>query len=562
MTLDGLQIGQLRALAWLKWRLFRNAMRSRRAALNSAASVAGTIAALALALMFALGIGFAAYALTDETNPAHPVAMRGGAVEPMLLLFGMLTAIFVMWGIVPVGMGGGNQFDPGRLLLYPVSPRKLFLIDLASELASLASIFAVPALLAIGIAAGLASGNFALSLAACVCAAAFGLALTKLFATTVNALMRARRGRGESLLALVGVVAAFSGVLMQQGMRLAAGAESFPTVLRLTPPGALAAALTEGARAGGETTYALSLATLVIYALAATWLTYRVAVRALNAGGDGRSRAVLAAQTRTPLKVGWRLPFASRVVSTVFEKELRYAMRNAQLRAMIVMPVVMTVALRLGISPRGGGGFGGSLPTLAPYLEGARAGLGVMYVFIVTSALTANCFGYDGAGMRALVLAPVPRRAILLGKNLSMLCVVAASAALVTIANQIVYRDLSPLSLLFAALAFLFDAGALFAFGNFFSVRFPKRMRFGKRTSASGLAGLLMIPVFLVIVAVPALSILAGWLAGSVVVEYVILAVFATLSVSAYVLLLNPQARELERRELDILGVVAARDED
>jgi hypothetical protein len=558
---ERLQIGQLRALAWLKWRLFRNRMRSRRAALNSAASVAGTLAALALALMFAAGTGFAAYALLDEAGHAHSVAPRGDAVEPMLLLFGMLSVIFMMWALVPLGMGGGSQFDPGRLLLYPVSLRQLFLIDLASELASLASIFAVPALLSIGIGAGLAGGNFARALAASACGAAFGLALSKLFATNVNALMRARRGRGETLLALVGVVMAFSGVLVQQGVRLAAGAKSFPTALRWTPPGALVTALTADARAGGGAAYALALATLAAYALTATWLTYRVALRALDAGGDGRGRAVLAAQARAPVKAGWQLPFGSQAVSAVFEKELRFAMRNAQLRSMILMPVLMTVVLRLSISSHHGG-LGGALPSVAPYLEGARAGLGVMYAFMVTSALVANCFGYDGAGVRAFVLAPVPRRAILLGKNLAMLCVISAAVVLVTAANQIIYRDLSPGSLLFAALAFLFDAGVLFASGNYLSVRFPQRMRFGKRTRSSGAAGLLMIPVFVAIVAVPALSILAGWAAGSVVVEYVILAAFATVSAAAYVLLLDAQARALERRELDILGVVAARDED
>ena len=558
---DGLQIEQLRALAWLKWRLFRNAMRSRRAALNSAASAAGTLAALSTSLVLCVGIGFAAYALLAEASAARGGAPGGDAVESMLLLFGLVTAIFVMWGIVPVGMGGGNRFDPGRLLLYPVRLRRLFLIDLASELASLASIFAVPALLAVGGGAGLAGGHLARALAASACAAAFGLALSKLFATTVAALMRARRGRGETLLALVGVVFAFSGVLMQQGARLAAGAKSFPKALRLTPPGALVAALTEGSRAGGGGVYALSLATLALYALAATWLTYRVALHALNRGGSGRSRAALAAQGSAPVKAGWRLPLASRAVSTVFEKELRYAMRNAQLRAMIVMPVVMTVALRLGLSPHRGG-FGGSLPSAAPYLEGARAGLGVMYAFMVTSALTANCFGYDGAGVRAFILAPVPRRAILLGKNLAMLCVIAAAALLVTAANQIIYGDLTARSLLFAALSFLFDAGLIFASGNYFSVRFPKRMRFGKRTSASGAAGLLMIPVFVAVVAVPALSILGGWAAGSVFAEYVILAAFAAVSAAAYVLLLDAQARELGHRELDILGVVAARDED
>jgi hypothetical protein len=557
------RFGQLGALAWLKWRLFRNALRKRRgAALNSAASIAGTILAIALSLLFAFGIGVAAYGLTDETNPLHPVAMRGGAVEPLLLLFGMLSIIFMLWAFVPLSMGSGSQFDPGQLLLYPISLRKLFLIDLLSELSSLASIFAVPAILAVGVGAGIAGDNMPGALVAALCAAAFGVALSKLFSTSVTSLMRRRRGRAETLVAIFSVVAAMSGILIQFGVRAVEGARSFPPVLRWTPPGAMVLALTSGLRAGGTETYALALATLAAYACAATFLTYRVALRSLNSsGGANRSRAALAARGRTPLKLGWQLPLVPVEVSTVFEKELRYAMRNAQLRTMMVMPVVMTVALRFAGSPRRTA-FAGLPLAFAPYVEGARAALGVFYVFAITSAITTNCFGYDAAGMRALILAPVARRHILAGKNLAMLVAMSVAAALVTIANQLIYGDMSVRALCFAALGFLFYAGGFFAFGNFFSVRFPKRLQYGKRMKASGMAGLLLLPVFLCGVAVPALAVLCGWLTQSILVEYVILASFALVAVVAYFLLLGRQARALERRELDILEAVARRDED
>jgi hypothetical protein len=553
---------QLRALAWLKWRLFRNAIRSRRGSLNSAASMLGTLAAVALALVFAAGIGVAAYGLVGETHPAHPAAMRGGAVEPLLLLFGLLSIIFMLWAFVPLSMGSGSRFDPGQLLLYPVSLRQLFLIDLLSELSSLASIFAVPALLAVGVGAGLASDDLPRSLLAALFAAAFGVALSKLFSTSIASLMRRRRGRGEMVVAIVSVIAAMSGIIIQYGARAAEGAKSFPVALRWTPPGALVSALTAGLRTGGGETYALALATLALYACAATFLTYRVAVGALNSsGGAGRSRAALAARGRTPVKLGWQLPLVPVEVSTVFEKELRYAMRNAQLRVMMIMPVVMTLLFRFAGAQRRSA-FAGLPLAFAPYVEGARAALGVFYVFAVTSAITTNCFGYDAGGMRSLILAPVARRHILAGKNLAMLVVMFASAALVTVANQVIYGDMSAQATTFAALGFLLYAGVFFAFGNFFSVRFPKRLQYGKRMKASGMAGLLLLPVFLCGISFPALAVLCGWLTQSIMVEYVILASFALIAVAGYFLLLGRQARALERRELDILETVARRDED
>ncbi|MCA1816761.1 MAG: hypothetical protein LC746_10215 [Acidobacteria bacterium] len=558
------QRAQLSALAWLKWRLFRNAMRGRGAALNSAASILGTLAALALAVLLALGLGFAAYALVGEASPAQRAALRHAATEPLLLLFGMLTFAYLMWALMPLSFGGANRFQPGALLLYPVSLRKLFLIDVLSELASLASIFAVPALFGVGVGAGVANGRLFSSVLAALFAAAFGLSLSKLFATTITVLMRSRRGRGETLLAILGIIMACSGILVQFGLRAVEGAKSYPPALRWTPPGALVSALTDGAREGGGIVYLLALATLAAYAFAATALTYRVAVGALNSsGGAGRSRAALSAQTdRSFVKTGWRLPLVPESVSAVFEKDARYVLRNAQMRMVVVMPVVMTLVLRFAGGARGGAAFAGLPPRYAPYVAGARAALSIFYVFAVTSGLTTNLFGFEGAGMRALVLSPVARRHVLLGKNLAALALVSFTSALVLVAVEVIYGGLTPGALGFGALAFLFYAGAFFAFGNSLSLRFPKRLRMGRRMGASGASGLLVLPFFLLVLAFPALAIFGAWLAGSALVEYVILGVFACASVSVYFALLAPQGRQLERRELDILEAVARRDDE
>lgn len=556
MSVDGIGAAQLGALVWLKWALFRNAMRSKRGAANRLASALTTAAALALSLVVAGGMGLAAYALAGEADAAGAAARRGEAFEPLLLLFGLALIIFLMWGLLPLSLGSSNQFDPGPLLLYPVSLRRLFLIDLLSETTSLASIFAVPSLLAVGLGAGLARGRVAQSLAAAAAGVVFGLALSKLLATAVVSLLRRKRARGETLLALLGLAGAFSGVIISRGVAAAERAERFPAILEWTPPGALTIALTHGE--GEHARYLAALAVLALYALAAVALTYRVAVRALNSGGGaGRAREVVSAAGETR-SAGWRLPFGSGELSAVFEKEARYALRNAQLRVMILMPAVVTVALSFGLDPRRRGF---DLSSAGPYFEGVRPALGMYYLFVILSSLTSNLFGYDGAGMRAFVLSPAPRRAILLGKNLAMLCVALAGVVVVTLVNRLVYGPQPWRAHLFGALAFVFFASAFALVGNWLSARFPKRIEFGKRMNASGMAGLLMLPVMVGVAAPPALAVLAGWAAGSAWVGYAILAATAAASVAIYALSLGAQGRRLERRELEVLEAVARRDE-
>src|SRR5919106_4769700 len=122
--------------------------------------------------------------------------------------------------------------------MYQITLRKLFAVDFVSELTTLHAVFAVPALLAISIGAALGSGNLTPALLAAVPALLFGVALSKWLSTIILSLVRRKRARGETLLALIGAVAGLGAAAAGQlAPFVFKHAESLPW-LRWTPPGA------------------------------------------------------------------------------------------------------------------------------------------------------------------------------------------------------------------------------------------------------------------------------------------------------------------------------------
>ncbi|HZB44474.1 MAG TPA: hypothetical protein VE360_04495, partial [Pyrinomonadaceae bacterium] len=352
-----------------------------------------------------------------------------------------------------------------------------------------------------------------------------------------------------------------AGALMGQlAPYFAQHAESLRGV-RWTPPGAAAVALSEGLDAGGGRVYVAALLTLAAYTLTFVVITYRLARRAALGVGGGAGRAPelkVKATAEGGRYAGWQLPLVSSEMSALLEKELRYALRNAQLKVVAMMAVGLTIVLRL--APLGGArGRGGGWERFSPYAEGAGTVFSVLYVFMLVSPLSTNLFGYDGAGLRALVLAPVERWKILVGKNVALTLVSALLGAAAVAAGGLVFRDLSASTLAFAALAFASYA-ALFALaGNWLSLHFPKRVEFGKRMNRSGVAGLLLVPVFIALAAVPLSAVAAAHFAQSEALKYVILGTFAAASFGLYLLLIGTQGRSLARRELDILEAVTGK---
>jgi hypothetical protein len=545
---------QLRALIWLKWKLFRNALRSRRAVVSQAASLLTTLAALGLALVLAFIAGAVGWASASSEDFSTP--------QKISTAFLILTFIHMLWAVLPVTMGSGREFDPERLLLYPISLTKLFALDFLSDLTGLASIFGIPIVLALSVGVGIGSGHVLLALPVALLTIAFGLALSKFVMTSLGALLKRKRTRGETLIALVGVVIGLGGAFLGQLMPYFMQHSDMDFAgLRWTPPGASAVALMKGLTAGDSMAYIIALLTLAAYTSLLVFVTYRIARRsALGIGGTKRPAvAKLSHEKFAEQDAGWHLPFVSAELSALLEKELRYAMRNAQVRMLALMPL-MLIAFRL--LPTGGRRRSGDMPAsltfseFALYGEGLLAALGILYVFLLLSSLACNIFAFEGGGMRALIMSPVNRRLILIAKNTVTSLIATGFALLLLAVNQVVFRDLTFRALIFVLLCLPVFAAMQMLVGNWMSLRFPKGMKFGKRMNISGMAGLLILPLALAMAVPPVLSAAAGYLAQSLAVKYVTLALFALVAVALYRFLITKQGQELARREQEILEAV------
>jgi hypothetical protein len=526
------------------------------------ATVLAMLAALALALLVALGLGVAAYALTSPEGGLHNFQPTTRAGDPLIpsaefIFFSILALCYLLWATLPLSIGSSRQFDPGNLLLYPISLRQLFAIDFVSEVASLQSVFAIPAIIAMGIGAGLAQGNLVGGILISVIAAAFGVALSKWISISVGSLLRKKRTRGETLLALIGVVAGLGGALFGQIAPVLFRHADSITALRWTPPGAIAYALTYGLRDGHAAGCALALAVVTAYTFVLIAVTYWLSRRAILGGGRRRRARTTSIKPAAESYSGWEIPMMSPALSAIVEKELRYVMRNAQVRMMTVMPLILIVVRfmnRRRFDPVNSGN--SFAPDFFKYGEGLMVTGGILYVFLILAGLSCNQFAFERGGMRTLILSPVDRKIILVGKNIAISTVALVFSTGLLLVNELVFRDITLGALLFAVLSFLTFVPLMSVMGNWLSLHFPKRMKFGKRLNVSGAVGLLLIPMILILALPPLAATAAGYVAQSLLIEYATLVVLAVLSIGFYLLIVSTQGESLQKMELEILAAV------
>lgn len=557
-------MSQLLTLIWLKWRLLRNSLRSSKAVVNKVASLLGMIVALMFSLALALVLGIGAYVIS-RPGTLSSIMSRSSAREMSVaataefIYFSIFGFLYLMWGTLPLSLGGGKQFDAGKLLLYPITLRKLFAVDFVSELTTLHSVIAVPAILAIAIGAGLGTGNLAATLLAAVPIALFGVALSKWLSTIMGSLLRRKRARGETIVALIGAIAGLGGALAGQIAPLLFHHAESVRSLRWTPPGAAALLLMSSSPASGFGGYAIGFLTLSAYSIALIAGTYVIARRsALGLEGRRKRKAASEVPVDAQVYAGWKLPLLSPDLSAVVEKEWRYATRNAQMRMMAIMPLIL-IAIRLINSQRMESGMQRN-PAAAhefmTYGSGLMASGGVLYVFLILAGLSCNGFAFEEGGMRTLILSPIDRRKILLGKNIAMAMLALIFASILLTLNTLIFRDLTAQNILFVVLSFITFVALMSTIGNWLSIRFPKRMVFGKRMNVSGVAGVLLIPIILVLGIAPLLATLAGYFARSFLVEYAAFALLVLIAIGIYVIALNVHGRTLARREIDVLEAV------
>jgi hypothetical protein len=391
-------------------------------------------------------------------------------------------AVAVGLGLVHVGWVAATlllaSFAEGidmRLLLrYPVRPRSMFWLNVLIAPLDLVSLFLVPPLVALAIAAANRAGTAA-GLAVALAALLLVLVTSALSQTLLAALGRYLRREWTRALfgVLVGLVFMLPTVLVRGLERKGADAlppglaERLPDVAALFawfPPTALpvraALAATE-AHAGVAIVY---LAASLVLLLVLVDVGARIAVReAMNrvSGGDARAPAPMPASGPRPARVEHGRSRPASDLATMIVREWRTYLRTPQvLMGLLMIPVLLLVFGR-------GNGFSfASHPFLLTFL-------------CISSALnlSGNQFGLDQAGVRLLFLLPIAPRRLLLAKNLALVALVAVMAAIslgvtAAAAGLTVERALTTVVSLAAALP------VALTLGSFLSVYHPWRMVF------------------------------------------------------------------------------------
>jgi hypothetical protein len=128
--------------------------------------------------------------------------------------------------------------------------------------------------------------------------------------------------------------------------------------------------------------------------------------------GRTSSNWTSAARSSTTL-MEWRLPWVPERVSCVAVTGFRSWLRASELKMALFTPVMMIVVFTRMFVSR----------SATPELMRPLATSGLAAVALIFSMLgpIGNQFGYDRSGFLAFVLSPVPRRDMLMGKNLAVL---------------------------------------------------------------------------------------------------------------------------------------------
>jgi hypothetical protein len=263
---------------------------------------------------------------------------------------------------------------------------------------------------------------------------------------------------------------------------------------------------------------------------------------------------------RSALLMQRRLPWVSDGASAVAMAGLRSWMRAPELKMMMLSPLIVLVVFTGMFRNRAAHEL---LRTL--WVTGLVAFLMVLGMLGVVG----NQFAFDRSGFRALVLSPLPRRDVLLGKNLTVrpyalvatLAVIAASQWFAPIRIDHVAGVLVQALTMYLVLCVT---------GNLLSIAAPMALKPGSGMPAPNqgirqvfpLVFMMLIPIPLGLTLIPlgieSLLVFTGWLAWFP--AYVVLgAVQAVVAIWVYRVALDWQGRLLHRRERDVLDVVASR---
>ncbi len=533
--------GQLNAIANLRWRMFVNGLRSKRAKLELLSRILVTSA-------FAIG-GLGGFSLCAGLSWYF---VSQGKADYLAIL---LWPVFLFWQAFPVmATAFTNNPDSSDLLRFPLTYRSYFLIRLAYGMFDPAS--ALGTLAVFGTLLGITFARpllFPWTLLVLLTFAIFNLTLMQTIFAWLERSLAQRRTR--EILAVVFILAMLSFQLIGPTIEhfersphpeLTHAAQVAARVQSVLPPGLAASAIARALRSeylAGLTSFLfLGIITLAIGLL--LHLRLRAQFRGENLSEAPARPTVTQAQT---LQVGWDVPGFSQTVAAVFEKEIRYLGRSGPMLLTLIMPVFMLVIFRLGpMNPMRQQNFFSRAPDMA--FPAAAA-----YALLVLTNLVYNSFGADAGGMQFFYASPVSFRQIVLGKNLTHAFILAANTALAWFAVSYLYGAPRPAVSIATLAGLLFAAPLNFTAGNLLSMYSPKKRDFATfgRQNVSQMTVLASLGVQVVVVAVGVSAFAVARLYQNPWITAAIFLVLAAVTIPLYIMVLRSiDGIALQRREI------------
>ncbi len=601
----------LTLIVWLRWRLSYNQWR-RAGVVNAFLTVGLVVAALVTAVVAFFVALVAGSLMLGRAEP-----------DQFMLIWDLIIASFLfLWSMGVVTELQRTEFlSLDKLLHFPISPTGAFLLNYTSSLVSLAIVLFLPAMLGLCLASVITHGPIMLLLFPLL----FGFvlvvtALTYQFRGWMATLMQNKRRRRTIVAAVTLIFIAMTqlpnlaNLAFQQQRRQGAKAEEpAKTELnrqlesgeidqaeygrrleellddivarkrrakalrwnRLTENLTLANLilpvgwLPYGAKAAAVGNPWPGLAGslgLILLGSLSLWRSHRATMRLYTGQVRGnRPRRTANSTADEPITYApfleRNLPGCSGQVSAVALAGWRNMVRAPEAKMALLSPLLIALIF-------------GTMFVLGPMREmpDEATPFQAIGVIILTMfgmlQLLVNVFGNDRSGFRAFVLMPIPRRDILLGKNLTILPVPLVMSA-VLIAGLQIFRPLSPTHLVATLIQLVPAVLFLCLIGNLTSIYAPMAVAAGSLKPVQPkfwpvmvhMASMMLMPLVLApAVAALTVELLLDKFAGGRWFPCFLIVSLVELPIALYVYprLVARQGALLQRRESQILEIVTA----
>ncbi len=235
-------------------------------------------------------------------------------------------------------------------------------------------------------------------------------------------------------------------------------------------------------------------------------------------------------------------------VAAVLGKEFRYLFRNGFVAMALLSPPLLALLFSMQ--------FGGAHPTATRAISPDLFFPGMMaYLTLILMAPSFNSFAYEGRGMQTYFMLPMRFRDILMAKNLVTLTILTGEIAFCVALLK--WRvGLPPYPVFLATIcALIFAVTGQLTIANWSSLKFPKKMEFGKMQGnrQSGMAVLTAFGSQLVFATTCGLVLFAGRVGSNPWLPTEIFLCLAAAAVAGYIASLNPLTEFAEQKKESIL---------